>query len=211
MKTKKLASNDCPRCPFLLCFKLTFILTTMTLLNASGRALSQSVTISGANMPLREIFSKIENQTGYQFLYKAELLTGARPVTLHVKDVPVTDALHQCFEGQPIDFYIEDKTVFIMKRLAPPAAAARYDSRASDAQGDHRKGGGCRRSACIRRLHSAERRPHRDGGRQQRQFQNPCSPERRCPDHLTCRLCQPASPDQRKKRVYRKADPESCK
>ncbi|HTI09237.1 MAG TPA: SusC/RagA family TonB-linked outer membrane protein [Puia sp.] len=124
MQMKKLAYNEGSSRSFFLCFKLTFVLTTMTLLNASGRALSQSVTISGANMPLREIFSKIENQTGYQFLYKADLLREARLVTLHIKDVAVTDALHQCLDGQALDFYIEDKTVFVMKRSVPPAAAA---------------------------------------------------------------------------------------
>jgi len=124
MQTKKLAGGDCPRHSFLLCFKLTFILTTMTLLNASGRALSQSVTISGVNMSLREVLSRIESQTGYQFLYKAQLLKEARPITLHIKDVPVRDALHQCFDSQQLDFYIEDKTVFVSRRPDPPGGPA---------------------------------------------------------------------------------------
>jgi len=119
MQTKKLANGDCSRHPFLLCFKLTFILTTMTLLNASGRALSQNVTISGVNMSLREVFSRIESQTGYQFLYKAQLLKDAKPVTLHIKDASVKDVLHECFESQPLDFYIEDKTVFVSRRPDP--------------------------------------------------------------------------------------------
>ena len=91
----------------------------MTLLNASGRALSQSVTISGVNMSLREVFSRIESQTGYQFLYKAQLLKEAKPITLHIKNASVRDALHQCFDSQQLDFYIEDKTVFISRRPDP--------------------------------------------------------------------------------------------
>src|ERR1700754_2738081 len=124
MQTKKLASEACPRYSFLLCFKLTFILTTMTLLNASGRALSQSVTISGVNMSLREIFSRIESQTGYQFLYKAQLLKESKPITLHIKNASVRDVLHQCFDSQLLDFYIEDKTVFVSRRPDPPGFPA---------------------------------------------------------------------------------------
>jgi len=104
----------------LLAIKLTFVFTTMVLLDANGRALSQNVTLSAANSPLRDVFAKIENQTGYQFFYKAEVLKDAVPITLQLKNAPVLEAIHQCFAREPLDYYIEDKTVFVTRR-PPPA------------------------------------------------------------------------------------------
>src|ERR1700753_3174010 len=109
----RLANHDCrsrrTRHWFVLPFKLTFIFTTMVLLQASGRALSQNVTLSANNSPLREVFGKIETQTGYQFFYKAEVLKEAVPVTIQLRNSPVLEAIRSCFQGQPLDYYIEDK------------------------------------------------------------------------------------------------------
>ncbi len=53
----------------LLVMKLTFILLTVTFLNVAASGLSQSVTISGIDMPLDKIFNEVKKQTGYLFFY----------------------------------------------------------------------------------------------------------------------------------------------
>src|SRR5882672_4760890 len=49
----------------LLVMKLTILFLTVAFLNVSAKGLSQTVTISGKDMPLKKVFSLIEQQTGF--------------------------------------------------------------------------------------------------------------------------------------------------
>jgi len=119
----------------LLTMKLTIILMTVALLQAHAGAFSQKVTITGSNLTLKEVFSAIGKQAGYNFFYEHDLLNNAKNVTLHVKDGSVEEVLALCFEDQPLTYSIEKKTVFISARRkdvpkslsgepAPPPAQA---------------------------------------------------------------------------------------
>jgi len=100
----------------LLMMKLTIILMTVALLQVKAGAFSQKVTITGSNLTLKEVFSVIQKQTGYDFFYGHDLLTNAKNVTLNVKDGSVDEVLALCFKDQPLTYSIEKKTVFISAR-----------------------------------------------------------------------------------------------
>jgi TonB-linked SusC/RagA family outer membrane protein len=100
----------------LLTMKLTIILMTVALLQVHAGAFSQKVTITGNNLTLKEVFSAIRKQAGYDFFYGHDLLNNAKSVTLNVKDGSVDEVLALCFEDQPLTYYIEKKTVFISAR-----------------------------------------------------------------------------------------------
>ncbi len=97
--------------------KFTIALLTLALLQAHGGAFSQNVTLSGDHMPLKKIFDKLEKQTGYTFFFNKELLNLSQPVTVHLKDLPLADALKICFEHQPLGYSIQNKTIFIREEL----------------------------------------------------------------------------------------------
>src|ERR1700743_25867 len=101
----------------LLAMQLTAILLTATLLTAHAGVFSQNVTLSVNNAPLKKVFTEIRKQTGYSFFYNYDLLKNAHEVTLQVKNMPLSDALNLCFEGQPLGYYIQNKTVFIAEKL----------------------------------------------------------------------------------------------
>ncbi len=104
--------------------KLTAFLLLIFALHVSAKTYSQRVTYSGNNVSLEKVFEVIEKQTGYVVFYDYRQIQGARPVTVDVKDEPLTSFLDRCFKSQPFGFAIEDKTIMITKlesAAAPPS------------------------------------------------------------------------------------------
>src|ERR1700748_1398791 len=85
-----------------LAMKLTIALLTIALLHAHGGVFSQNVTLSGRNLSLKKVFKEIEKQTGYTFFCNADLLNSAKPVSLNVKDAPLSEVLEHCFSDEPL-------------------------------------------------------------------------------------------------------------
>lgn len=107
--------------------KLTILLMTVALLQVNAGAFSQKVTIKGKNLTLKEVFSTIRKQTGYNFFYSYASLQKAKRVTLDVKDEALTEVLSLCFAGQPLSYSIEKETVFVTGAVAPPDRMGRVD------------------------------------------------------------------------------------
>jgi TonB-linked SusC/RagA family outer membrane protein len=95
--------------------KLTAILLTIVFLNVKATGVSQTVTYSGDNILLEKVFSVIKQQTGYLFLYPADVLKDAAKVSIHVKNAPLEEALNQALKGQPLRYMIQNKTIVISK------------------------------------------------------------------------------------------------
>ena len=100
--------------------KMIALLLTVALVQAHGASIAQNVSISGEHLTLKKVFAEIKRQTGYAFFYNYALLKEAHSVTLDVKDEPLTAVLDRCFSDQPLDYYLENKTIVITKK--PPVA-----------------------------------------------------------------------------------------
>ncbi|WP_428329404.1 TonB-dependent receptor [Mucilaginibacter sp.] len=96
--------------------KLTLILLTATFLQVSAATYAQKVTLKGKKITLKEIFGKIQAQTSYDFLYNAEDLRLAKPVTLDLDGTTLKQALDVCFANQPLVYSIENTTILITKK-----------------------------------------------------------------------------------------------
>jgi TonB-linked SusC/RagA family outer membrane protein len=103
--------------PPLRIMKLTAILLTIALLNVHATGFSQTVTItySGNNISLEKLFTVINQQTGYMFLYTADVIKEAKKVNIHVKNASLEETLRQAMKDQPLKYMIQDKTVIISK------------------------------------------------------------------------------------------------
>jgi len=111
--------------------KLTIIFLTIALLHVNAKGLSQTVTLSGKNMPLTKVFSEIKKQTGYFFFFSNKILKDAKRVTLDVRDMKLTEVLNLCLRDQPLDYVIESKTVAITRKveaLQPPPVQVPADT-----------------------------------------------------------------------------------
>src|ERR1044072_5087534 len=83
----------------LLAMKWTVILIFIAF-HVSAGGYTQVVTLNKKNAPLTEVFKDIRQQTGYDFFYELTWLEKARPVNINVSNIPLTDALNQCFKDQ---------------------------------------------------------------------------------------------------------------
>jgi len=79
-------------------------------------AFGQRITLRQRNAPLATIIKEIKRQSGYNFLYDAGALLKAPRISVNVVDVPLIEALNQCFEGLPLGYVIRDNNVIISKR-----------------------------------------------------------------------------------------------
>ena len=91
--------------------KLITILLFAACMQVSAGAFSQTVTLKEKDISLKEIFAKIEVQTGYTFICKSELLSDAKKVTINVTNAPLEEALAICFKEQLLSYKILDKII----------------------------------------------------------------------------------------------------
>jgi TonB-dependent SusC/RagA subfamily outer membrane receptor len=94
--------------------KLTAVLLTACCLQVSAYSGAQ-VSFSGKDVRLDVVFQAIGKQTGYIFLYSPADLKDTKPVTIDVKNVSIETIMKKCMEGQPLEFTIADKTVFVKR------------------------------------------------------------------------------------------------
>jgi hypothetical protein len=81
----------------------------------------------------------LRNQSGYDFFYNLKLIKSAKPVTVHIKNAELKDALAEIFSGQPLTYTIttEDKAVLVkeLKERVTPAPPHAVTGKVVDEQG----------------------------------------------------------------------------
>ncbi len=93
--------------------RTTLLVLAALLLQLPVWAYAQSVSLTTSNASIRKVFSAIKGQTGYSFVYTGSLLKEAKPVTIHVKNVPLKQALSVVFLQQPFAYTIVDHTIIL--------------------------------------------------------------------------------------------------
>ncbi|UYQ95799.1 SusC/RagA family TonB-linked outer membrane protein [Chitinophaga horti] len=104
--------------------KLLTLLLTTAILQVSASSHAQNVRFTGKNVPLKSVFSAVEQQTGYVFFYDADLLKLSKPVTTSAATMPLPAFLSSVLADQPLEYEIRNKTIFINKKEQLPAAPA---------------------------------------------------------------------------------------
>jgi TonB-linked SusC/RagA family outer membrane protein len=96
--------------------KITAILMTTILLQVSAIGHAQKISLSKNNATLIEIFKEIQLQSGYGFVYTNPIIRNAKRVSIQVKDMALAEVLEKCFEGQPLTFSMENKTIILKQK-----------------------------------------------------------------------------------------------
>src|SRR5258705_8443422 len=97
--------------------KITAFLLTVICLHAAAGVHSQTITISAKNASLEKIFAEIKKQTGYEFVYRRELLQNTRPVDIDVKNATVKQVLDICLKDQRFDYKIVDNLIVLSEKV----------------------------------------------------------------------------------------------
>ncbi|MFB9864380.1 TonB-dependent receptor [Rufibacter immobilis] len=93
--------------------KLSLILLLVTLLRVNAEGYAQKITLDVTNVPLENALKELRKQSGYDFLYSQSLIKKAKPVSAHMKDVSLQEALQQLFAGQPFNYTVKYNTVVL--------------------------------------------------------------------------------------------------
>lgn len=101
--------------------KLFSILLLAGSLHVAAHSDAQNVSIAVRNAPLKKVFASIQDQTGFSFLYTAETLKNARPVSANFKDQPLLDVLDKLLKPQQLVYVIKSRTIHVTPAVAPPA------------------------------------------------------------------------------------------
>lgn len=99
-----------------LIMRLTILFLTAAFVTVHAKGVSQSVTISSRQVPLKTVFAEMEKQTGYVFLYTGDIFTGTRPVTIRADHKPLAEFLEELFKDQPLKYTIESKTINVSRK-----------------------------------------------------------------------------------------------
>ncbi|WEK38228.1 MAG: SusC/RagA family TonB-linked outer membrane protein [Candidatus Pseudobacter hemicellulosilyticus] len=105
--------------------KLTIVLLTTALLQVQAAGLAQSVTLSGNNISLQEVFTAVKQQTGYVVFGKKELFREARAVSVSVVKMPLTDLLDLVMKDQPLNYTIDARTIILSRKMPEPIMAGK--------------------------------------------------------------------------------------
>jgi TonB-linked SusC/RagA family outer membrane protein len=93
--------------------KITTLMLFIAFMQVSAKTIAQKVTLSERNAPLSTVFEQIRSQTGYDFAYSTKTIQTAKPVTINVKNEELAEVLAKIFDGQPLEYKIEDKSVTV--------------------------------------------------------------------------------------------------
>lgn len=96
--------------------KLTTLLLMVAIVQVSASSFGQRVTLSEKKAPIQKVFDKISLQTGFDFLFSDEILKEISPISISVKNEALKTVLNRLFEGQPLEYSIEDKSVVISRK-----------------------------------------------------------------------------------------------
>jgi len=97
----------------LLIMRLTAILLLTGCLHVAASGHSQTVSLSVSGAPLEKVCEDIEAQTGYYFVYTKHKNDKSYAVSVHLNNVPLSEALRKVFDGLPFTYQLFDKVVVV--------------------------------------------------------------------------------------------------
>ena len=106
--------------------KLVTLLIFVLQIGVFASSKAQQVNISVKNAELKTVFTELNKQTSYRFLYNEETIKKALPVTFKVSNADINTALTRALQGSGLGFRIHGETITILEttKLSEVAAKA---------------------------------------------------------------------------------------
>jgi TonB-linked SusC/RagA family outer membrane protein len=115
--------------------KITALIILLGFLHLSATSFSQNVTLSLKNTSLDRIFTEIERQTGYNFIYFQNQLDKTRAIDLEAVNLPLESTLELVFKNQPLTYSIE-KNFIVVKQKPPTVVGVNTNNSMAPPPGD---------------------------------------------------------------------------
>jgi TonB-linked SusC/RagA family outer membrane protein len=96
--------------------KLTAILILFACIHVSATGHSQVVTLDMKNVPMQKVLKEVSRQTGVSVIYNESLFKEMPPVTIHVTNATIQEALDRCLSGKPFAYTLQGNEIIIKKK-----------------------------------------------------------------------------------------------
>jgi TonB-linked SusC/RagA family outer membrane protein len=120
---KKNAENSVERSIFIIKFlkimriSTLFIMFSFLNIYAEGHSQNEKLTIQNESISLRQLFSIIEKESHYKFLYNDDYVNFDKTVSLHANQQPINEILSEVFDKSNIGFkLLENNLIVIMPK-----------------------------------------------------------------------------------------------
>lgn len=102
----------------LLLMNITAVIICAISISVSAKGFSQEVILHESNASLEKVFTEINRQTGYTFVYTKSLLEKGKNVSVSNKG-DLKNVLELCFKDQPLTYTILNKMIIIKEKAIP--------------------------------------------------------------------------------------------
>lgn len=112
--------------------KLTALIMVLGCIHVSAKGFTQTVSLSVKEIPLEKVFSTIEKQSGFFFIYNKEQISNAHSVTVQLKDARLEEVLNACFKDQPFTYSIVNTLIVVKEKNKSVSINSEYEIQLSD-------------------------------------------------------------------------------
>ncbi|QJB30643.1 SusC/RagA family TonB-linked outer membrane protein [Chitinophaga oryzae] len=96
--------------------RFTAFLLLAVCLQCSAVALSQQITLSERNAPLKKVLKEMAAQAGVSVAYSENMMAATKPVTIDVKNATVEHVLEIALRDQPLRYTIDNGRILLNSR-----------------------------------------------------------------------------------------------
>lgn len=90
-------------------------------MQVNANSFAQRLNLSLKNASLKDVMTKIQQQTGYDFIFTQSARDKMIPVTIDVNNVDLSEVLEQIFKKQPLDYKVTDNSIIITEKKEKPS------------------------------------------------------------------------------------------
>jgi len=103
--------------------KLTILLLIASMLQLSAATLAQNITMNKKNVQLNVVFKTIRKQTGYNVLWKPDILDASVRIDANFNNTPLEEVIKACLE-EKFTYAVDEKTILITRKTTQDILAA---------------------------------------------------------------------------------------
>jgi TonB-linked SusC/RagA family outer membrane protein len=96
--------------------RLTTIILTIAIMQVNAAGFAQNFTFKKNGVALKEVFSEIRKQTGYDVIWQPDKVDALQKINVNVTNIPIADALQKMLGAKGLEFNIKAQTIFIVPR-----------------------------------------------------------------------------------------------
>jgi len=102
---------------------------------AQARIYNQTISLKLKGATIEEVFMEIRKQTGYDFLYRDDMIKDLPRITIDVRNATLNEVLDICFKQLPITYSIEGNNIIIKEKQTPQSNQESEQRKVIDVKG----------------------------------------------------------------------------